>query len=185
MKRSTVLWRFRRNPLRRRSYVVEGWALLVLGAAATVGAALTGLAVTREADARYAQQRHDRYTATAVLTEDADVTASYADQPWTRVRWVLPGGRTRTGSARVGSGLRRGELTTIWLDERGRPAARPLSPSAALLHATVTGSVAGLGICMGALIGGGITAASLDRRRRDRWEAEWARVGPRWDHRTA
>ncbi|CAG7613602.1 hypothetical protein SBRY_100186 [Actinacidiphila bryophytorum] len=51
MKHSTVLWRFRRNRLRRRSYAVEGWVLLALGAAATVGAALTGLAGrTRQAD---------------------------------------------------------------------------------------------------------------------------------------
>lgn len=185
MKRNRVLWRFRRSPLRRRSYAVEGWALLTMGAAATVGAALTGLAVTRAVDARYAQQRHDRHTAAAVLTEDAGVPAAYAAQPWTRVRWVLPGGQTGTGRALVDSGLRRGERTTIWLDNQGRAAAKPLSPSAGLLAATMTGSAAGFGICIGALIGGGITVASLERRRLDCWEVEWARVGPRWDHRDA
>jgi len=185
MKRSTVLWRFRRNPLRRRSYVVEGWAALALGAAATVGAALTGLAVTRDIDARYAQQRHERYPATAVLTEDADIPATSGAQSWTPVRWVLPQGESRTGTARVNSGLRRGERTAIWLDDRGRLTAKPLSPSTGLVHATVTGSIVGLGIWSGALIGSGIAAAFSERRRLDRWEAEWVQVGPRWDHRSA
>lgn len=185
MKHSTVLWRFRRNPLRRRSYAVEGWVLLALGAAATVGAALTGLAISRDLDARYAQQRHDRHTVTAVLTQDADAPTAYATSSWTPVRWALPAGQTRTDIARVSSGLERGERTTIWLDERGRPTAKPLSPSAGQLQATVTGSVAGLGICAGALLGGGITATFLELRRTDRWEGEWTRVGPRWDHRNA
>lgn len=142
MKRSTVLWRFRRNPLRRRSYVAEGCALLSLGAVAIVGTALIGPAVTRRVDALYAQQRQDRYTVTAVLAEDADV-ATYTAPSWARVRWVLPGGASGTGMARVSSGLRRGERTTIWLDGRGRPAAEPLSPSAGRLQATVAGAAAG------------------------------------------
>jgi hypothetical protein len=185
MKRSTVLWRFRRSPLRRRSYLVEGCALLALGVAATLGAALAGLAVTGDVAARYAQQRHDRHPVTAVLVEDADVAPIYAAPAWTRVRWVLPGGQSRTGRARVSSGLRRGERTTIWLDGRGRPAAKPLSPTAAWIGATVTGSVAGLGICGGALIAGAIAAASLESRRLGRWESEWARVGTQGNHRTA
>ncbi|MBM9437071.1 Rv1733c family protein [Actinacidiphila bryophytorum] len=185
MKRSTVLWRFRRNPLRRRSYAVEGFALLTLGAVAIAGAALTGLAVSRCVDAMYAQQRQDRHTVTAVLDEDADSDAAYAAPSWARVHWPLPGGGSATGTARVGSGLRRGERTTIWLDGRGRPAAEPLSPSTGRLQATVAGAAAGLGICAGALIGGGIAAAALERRRIGRWATEWAQVGPRWDHRNA
>lgn len=185
MKRSSVLWRFRRNPLRRRSYLVEGWGLLALGAAATVGSALTGLAITGKVDARYAQQRHDRYTVTAVLTQDADAPTTYAASSWTPVRWALPGGQTRTGIARVNSGLKRGERTTIWLDAHGRPAAKPLSPSAGLLAAAMTGSAAGFGLCIVALIGGGVTVSSLERRRLDRWETEWVQVGPEWDRRTA
>lgn len=183
MKRSTVLWRFRRNPLRSRSYLVEGWALVALGAAAVVGAALTGLCVARGAEARYAHQRHDRYPVTAVLSEDADST--YGTPSWTRVRWALPGGESRTGLVRVSAGLGRGERTTIWLDGHGRPAADPLSPSAARLRAAMTGSITGFGICGGALGGGGIAAASHERRRLGRWETEWARVGPTWDHRNA
>ncbi|MFI0897877.1 hypothetical protein [Streptomyces sp. NPDC020983] len=180
MKRSTVLWRFRRNPLRRRSYLAEGWALFALGAAAVAGAALAGSLVAGDAVARYAHQRHDRSPVTAVLVEDADYTA-----PWTRVRFVLPGGASRTAPARVGDGLRRGERTTIWLDGGGRPVAEPLSPSAARRRAAATGALAGLGICAGAVIGGGLAAASLERRRLGRWETEWARVGPTWDHRNA
>lgn len=185
MKRSTVLWRFRRGPLRSRSYVVEAWALLALGAATAVGATLAGLAVAGAVEARYAHQRHDRNTVTAVLAEDADVNAAYAASSWTRVRWVLPTGGSRTGLVRVSTALRRGERTRIWLDGSGRPAAEPLSPAESRIRAAVTGAVAGSGICAGGLLGGGITAASLSRRRLAGWETEWARIGPTWDHRTA
>jgi hypothetical protein len=185
MKRSTVLWRWRRNPLRGRSYTVESWALLALSAVALIGAALTGLAVVRGIDAGYAQQRRDRRTATAVLTENAVVPVIYAARPRTQVRWTLPGGAVRTGAARVSAGLNSGDRATIWLDDRGKPVAKPVSASAGRLEAAFTGTVAGLGVCAVALIGGSITTASLERRRIDRWGTEWARVGPRWNRRDA
>ncbi|MYS22033.1 hypothetical protein GA0115240_137719 [Streptomyces sp. DvalAA-14] len=185
MRRSRVLWRWRRNPLCGRSYAVEGWALLALSTAALAGAALAGSAVAGGIDARYAEQRHDRHPATAVLTEDAAVPVTYAAEPRTRVRWTLPGEPTRTGAARVGAGLKSGDRATIWLDSRGRPAPKPPSPSGGQSDAAVTGTAAALGICAGALIGVGLTAGCWERRRVDRWGAEWAQVGPQWAHRAA
>lgn len=185
MNRSTVLWRFRRNPLRGRSYAVEGWALLAVSVVGLACAALTGLAVARGVEGRYEQQRHARHATTAVLTENAAVPVTYGTRQRAQVRWPLPRGATRTGWARVDAGLKTGDRTTIWLDDRGTPVTKPISASTALLEAAGTGTGAGLGICAVALIGCKITTASTNRRRMTRWAAEWAQVGPQWNHRDA
>ncbi|MFJ5309751.1 hypothetical protein [Streptomyces sp. NPDC088350] len=60
-------WRLRRNPLRRRSYLVEAWLLLaawILAVVAAVGTgAWTALAVERHIDAL----RAERHPVSAVL----------------------------------------------------------------------------------------------------------------------
>lgn len=100
-------------------------------------------------------------------------------------RWTAPDGTVRTGSVKVGTGSARGTRITVWTDDQGALVAEPLPAPAAQIQAGTTGGAIALAICAGALLGCGITAKLLDRRRASQWATEWAEVGPQWDHRNA
>lgn len=66
------LWRWRRNPLRRRSDVIEAWVVLCGWLLALVGAVFGGL-VAADAVVRSAEhQRAQSHKVTAVLVKDAE-----------------------------------------------------------------------------------------------------------------
>jgi anti-sigma factor RsiW len=185
MGRRVWLWRWRRNPLRRRSYLVEGWVFPAIGLAAAVAASFTGTAVTHGMEHLLAQQRVDRHVTAAVLAQDASDVAGYVAEPRARVRWTAPDGTTRTGITKVGLDLHRGARVMIWTDRRGQLVPAPLSSSDARLEAVLTGIAAGGGVGGAVLAGLAVATRLADRRRAEEWAAEWAVTGPRWDsHKT-
>lgn len=184
MIRSVWLWRWRHNPLRRRSYAVEAWALLAVGLLAAVAASFTAVSVGHDVNHRLVEQRAQRHPVTAVLTEDAP-DADHAGEPRARVRWIAPDGTRLTGRAKVALGLERGSQVTVWTDDRGRLLSAPLGGRDAHLVAAVTGAAAAFGVCLLALTGWLLAAQLTDRRRAAQWAAEWRVIGPSWDRRTA
>jgi hypothetical protein len=188
MKRSIWVWRLRSSPLRRRSYATEAWAYLAVALIAVTGAVLAGATMARHMDDRSAQQRLERHSTQAMLTQDATEfpdTNSSSTKVAAPARWTAPDGTVRTGDVKVAIGSSRGTRVTVWTDARGSIVAEPLPATTAHVQADATGGAIAVAICGGALLGCGITSKLLDRRRTAQWATEWAEVGPRWDRRTA
>ncbi|WP_328743832.1 Rv1733c family protein [Streptomyces sp. NBC_00285] len=103
--RGTVRWwRWRRNPLRRRSDVVETWAVLVAWALAVAGGLLAGLVTAVTVERGLDRERAERQGVSAVVTKDAvDEVSARPDgnrRAWAPVRWVAPDGWSHTDRTR-------------------------------------------------------------------------------------
>lgn len=187
-------WRWRRNPLRRRSDVVEAWTALIVAVLLCVGAPLVGTAAGwRAYDSGHGTQvvqRAERHQVSAVLVEDAPAavpSAQGAKQPLyeVKVRWTEPGKGTQTTLAEVPAGSRRGEHAAVWLDARGHGVAPPTTDAAVWQHALTAGVWAAGGVVGVVLLARTVIGRVAERHRMAEWEAEWARTGPEWRRRTA
>ncbi|MFI9600213.1 hypothetical protein ACIHCX_10085 [Streptomyces sp. NPDC052043] len=179
------LWRWRRNPMRRREDVIEGWVLLATWAVVVVGAPLTGVVVGQATADGLARQQVERHTATAVLVRTERphggvAVASPGDRVMGTVRWTAPDGTRHEDRTAVASTLATGDRIVVWTDPHHRVTPPPLTPSEAAAQAAATGAMVSLALA-GAAGGGWCAArAALDRRRARAWEAEWRKVGPQW-----
>ncbi|MEU6271010.1 hypothetical protein ABZ871_01090 [Streptomyces populi] len=187
-------WRWRRNPLRRRSDAVEAWWTLAVGVLLLVGAPLAGAGVAwwaydgaqAHAVARRATQHHVR----AVLVEDAPsavpATPGGGRRPLSApVRWTGSDGTARTGLVRVPAGLRRGTRIDVWTDARGTIVRPAPSSSAVLQQALAMGALTAAGAAFAVSAAHLCVRRALVRRRLARWEHDWARTEPDWTRRTA
>ncbi|KUM86938.1 hypothetical protein AQI94_19235 [Streptomyces pseudovenezuelae] len=176
-------WRWRRNPLRRRSDRLEAWLVLVTWTLALLGGLLAGVEAGAAMAGDLAARRAALHTVSAVLVEKADRTGTVtadgtAETVRAKVRWKAPDGSPHTGLARVAPGSAAGTSVTVWNDRDGDLVRAPLNMAEARLQSVLTGvlvaAAAGAVVC-----GGGHWARlRLDRRRLRDWEAEWARVAP-------
>ncbi|MDX3239132.1 hypothetical protein PV392_26285 [Streptomyces sp. ME03-5709C] len=185
-----VFWRWRRNPLRRRCDVLEGWtgvaAALLIAAGAPAAGAATAAAV-EHSELRRSQGVH---LTTAVLTRNA---AEAVANPYTgsvgkvltTVRWTAPDGSTRTGAARVDPGSPAGSPTTVWVDAEGRLQQSRLTPAQAEAQGVVFGTVAAMGTCALVLAGRWGVRLRIDRHRAAAWGRDWEETGPSWGRRRA
>ncbi|GGY89429.1 hypothetical protein GCM10010300_37000 [Streptomyces olivaceoviridis] len=182
-------WRWRRNPLRRRSDVVEAWTVLVVAVLMFVVAPLAGVAAGLhahdQARALAAAQRAERHQVRAVVVGDTPrrLTASQSDhrQPYrAQVRWTEPGKGVRTAWAQVPAGTRPGEPVSVWFDSRGRGVAPPADDVAVWQHTVTVGLCAAGGTAFVVFLGHAIERRIALRHRLAEWEREWARTGPRW-----
>ncbi|MEU6217465.1 hypothetical protein ABZ845_08075 [Streptomyces sp. NPDC047022] len=187
-------WRWRCNPLRRRSDVIEAWTALLVAVLLCVGAPLAGVAAGWWAygNARTAQvtERAQRHEVAAVLVEDAPAGSSATQtsrQPLydVKVRWTEPGKGAVTTVARVPAGMRAGDRTDVWLDARNRGVDPPPTDTVVWQHAATTGVWAAAGVAGAVLVARAVTRRVAQRHRMAEWEAEWARTGPEWRRRTA
>ncbi|MDX3452326.1 hypothetical protein PV396_10285 [Streptomyces sp. ME02-8801-2C] len=182
--------RRRRNPLRRRSDVVEAWTRLVLAVTLFVGAPLVGLLTARwaydEGRATVTAQRAERHRVHAVAVAAAGTGAAppaLAGRQYlyrVRVLWTEPGAGTRAATAHVPAGTRRGDTVDLWLDRRGRIVAPPPGAAAVRQH-TVAVGICATGVTAGLVL---VTRTALRRtvvqRRLGEWERAWARTEPEW-----
>ncbi|MFI9650773.1 hypothetical protein ACIHAA_31480 [Streptomyces sp. NPDC052040] len=187
-------WRWRPNPLRRRSDVIEAWTSLLLAVLLCVGAPLIGAVVGwwayDGAHAAQAAQRAERHQVPAVLVQDAPAAppsnqgvrqALYRAQ----VRWTEPGKGTRTTAAQVPAGSLRGEQVRVWLDTRGQGTGPPLSDAAVWQHGLTSGVWTAAGAAGVVFLGRAVIGRVAERHRMAEWEDEWARTGPDWGRRNA
>ncbi|GAA1016424.1 Rv1733c family protein [Streptomyces thermogriseus] len=141
------LWRWRRNPLRRRIDTVEAWVLLGTWVLTVLAGVLAGWTAAREVERGLIQERLQRRPTTALVTERAPgpPAGSSRIQVWGKVRWTAGDGTERTGYARVRAGSAAGTPVTVWTDRRGRLVAEPATPAAARARAAATGTLVGAG----------------------------------------
>ncbi|MET8828913.1 hypothetical protein ABZX40_05165 [Streptomyces sp. NPDC004610] len=187
------LWRWRHNPLRRTTDLVECWlalaALLLILVLAPVSGVLAGTSAQEALDRSMREQRDSRREVTATVVReldrsvlDIDPEAAASD---TRSRvladWTAPDGSEHRGPAltRLESPAP-GDRFTLWTDETGRTVARPLDPATATTHAVLAGF--GAALLATALLEGGRRLAlwRLVKGRHARWDRAWERAGPDW-----
>ncbi|MDI3404739.1 Rv1733c family protein [Streptomyces cavernicola] len=193
MRAIAGLWRWRHNPLRRTTDLVEALvalaaALLIAVAAPFVGSVAGGL--TQDALHQAVQAQHEnrhKVTATVVRTVtqppvDPDPETATARDGHRRVvaNWTAPDGSQRSGTVTAGAIASPGDRIPLWTDETGRPAARPMDSGTATVHAVL----AGLGVAAAAAATiEGVRRLVLWRmvcRRYADWDREWAASGPDW-----
>ncbi|MGW3095219.1 Rv1733c family protein [Streptomyces sp. NPDC001102] len=185
----TRWWRLRHNPLRRPSYLVEGWLLLAVWTLALLAAVAAGLGTAGAVERDGAALRAARHPVQAVLTKDAESGTPSVDgigdaHAWATVRWTAADGTRRTGVTRVAAASRAGSTTRIWLDAQDRLVPEPAGVGQARFQAVVLGALAGVTVAGGMLLAGSGMCALLDRRRLLQWDAEWARADRQWGGKT-
>ena len=185
-------WRWRRNPLRRRSDVVEAWTVLAVAVLLFVGAPLAGAFAAwwahDEARAVATAQRAERHKIRAEVvgrTPDALPSVEGGRQHMYRVsvRWTEPGIGQKTATARVPAGTRHGDRVDVWFDSRGRSVSPPPDETAVLQHTVTVGACAAGGTALVVLLGQAVARTVANRHRLAEWEREWALTEPQWTRR--
>jgi len=174
------LWRWRSNPLRRRSDRVEAWIVLLTWILALVSGVLLGLVTSGAMEHGLAVRRAEARPVSAVLTEDATTSGSDGDMAWVKVRWIAADGSRHTGRTQVPPSSAAGARVTVWTDPEGHLVSKPPTAAEARMQAALGGVLVGLSVGTGVLVGGRLGRGCLDRRRMADWEAEWKQVGPQW-----
>ncbi|MET7480398.1 hypothetical protein ABZT17_39520 [Streptomyces sp. NPDC005648] len=183
-------WRWRNNPLRRRSDVLEAWIVLVAWTFAVVVAAVAGILGARLAEHAAQRDRASRTRASAVLvgvvpggTRDV-VGGVRHDRVLATVRWRDARGAVRTGTTEVKPALRAGSTVPVWTDGHGRLVSPPAGPTETVTRAVLAGAGAGLAAGLLVLSGGYLVRLRVERRDVERWGTEWDRTDPRRGHTT-
>ncbi|MFF9622788.1 hypothetical protein [Streptomyces griseosporeus] len=185
-----LLWRLRRNPLRRRSDLVQGWIglALLLGASAVVpvAAVAVGEAAHDRCVRTARQQAQTRHETTATLLENArrhpepgSAEARRTRYP-TRVRFTDREGSPRTATTDVPPSLSKGSTLRVWVGPDGQLTDPPLTPDQIRTRTRGWAIIAALGVSTTAAAGYGVTARVVQRRNLAAWERAWADTAPRW-----
>jgi hypothetical protein len=187
-------WRWRRNPLRRRSDVVEAWTTLVVAVLLFLGAPLAGAIAGwwahDEARAVAAAQRADRHQVRAEVV-GATPGRAPAVQGGSRrpirvpVRWSDPVTGSHTAEALVPSGSRKGDTVEVWFDSRDRAVGPPSGQTQIWQHTVTIGTCAAAGAGAVVLLGHLVVRRVATGRRLAEWEREWSRTEPQWTRRQA
>lgn len=183
------LWRWRRNPLRRRSDRFEAWVVLAAWTLTVVGGVATGLLAAWSVEDNLDRQRVEWQPIVAQLTEDAPGAAgssvSGAERVWAEVRWTATDGSAHTGQTRVAPASTVGTPVTVWTDTDGRMVTQPATRSEALFCSSLIGALMGVMAGSVPFAGGRLVRGRLEHRRMEDWDEEWERVGPLWGWKTS
>ncbi|MFG2937014.1 hypothetical protein [Streptomyces sp. NPDC048282] len=178
-------WRWRRNPLRRHSDVVEGWVVLALWVLTLVGGALAGWAAAAGVDRTIADRWAGVHPVSAELTESAahgtPVIAGYdTGRTWVTVRWTAADGSVHTGRAKALPTAAAGSQVRVWANRGEALVAEPPGKAESTFEGVVAGTLAAqLTVTVGYGTGRLIRHRLLDRRLAE-WDTEWRRIGPQW-----
>ncbi|MFJ4525509.1 hypothetical protein ACIP4Y_31910 [Streptomyces sp. NPDC088810] len=179
------LWRWRRNPLKRHSDVVEAWIVLAGWLLALVAGIFAGVVAAQASESAFAARLSQVHPVAAVLTDDAARTpaagSGYDDgRVWAAVRWTDADGSVHTDRAKVLPGAPAGTRLTVWTNQSDRVVPAPVTGAAADLQSALTGAL--VAPAAGALVWGAgwLVRSRLIRRRMAEWDEEWKQIGPRW-----
>ncbi|MCX5555531.1 hypothetical protein [Streptomyces sp. NBC_00038] len=189
------LWRWRRNPLRRRTDLVEAWLtlaaiVLILAVAPLVGAAV-GASAQSALQQSVRDQREARHEVVAIVVKKASRNPLLDPDPETgsgrdshsRVvaNWTAPDGTAQHGTVTAAiKSPAPGDHFTIWTDPHGRIVGRPLDGATATTHAVLAGFGAAV-LAVGLVEGGRrLIVWRMVLRRYARWDRAWDKAGPDW-----
>ncbi|MET7617314.1 hypothetical protein [Streptomyces sp. NPDC005408] len=195
MRAATGVWRWRRNPLRRATDLLEAWVALVAAVLLVTAAPAFGWLSGSLTDDSLRQsvriQRQQRHPVTATVLRPAKEPKPPAYDPEgsaTRekrrpvvAKWTAVDGSRHTGNvSTVLRTARPGVTFTLWTDRTGMIVNRPMDAATARVHAVLAGigaalSAAGLVECTRRLV-----VWRLVRRRYARLDRAWAAAGPDW-----
>lgn len=193
MRAMRGVWRWRRNPLRRRTDRLEAWVALVAALLIVLGATSAGWLTGRAAQGALLetvriqhQQRHlvwvtvDRLISRAPLDPDPETSSQRDAHRRVLGRWTARDGSAHLGQLAAPRPVETGERFRIWTDDRGRVVPRPMDTGTAGAHAVLAGlgTTAGVGM----MIEGArrMIVWQLMVRRFRRWDQEWKRAGQDW-----
>ncbi|MGW1051447.1 Rv1733c family protein [Streptomyces sp. NPDC001118] len=179
------LWRWRRNPLRRHSDVIEAWIVLVTWVLAVLGGAVAGLAAAHNAEAALSARQARVHAVTAVLTDSVASNPTsgtgYDDgRVWATVRWTDTHGTVHTDRAKVRPGTPVGSQVNVWTNRAGHVVSAPVTGAAADLQAALTGALVAPSAGAAVWSAGWLVRTRMIRRRMAEWDEEWKQIGPRW-----
>lgn len=194
MRAISGLWRWRHNPLRRTTDLVEAWlalaALVLILVATPVIGAIVGSAAQDALQRSAREQREARHKVTATVVKrvgdspfDPDPETSTDRDRTSRVvaNWTAPDGTERHGTVLASlKNPRPGERFTLWTDVQGRIVGRPLGTVTATTHALLAGFgavVLAAGVVEGCRR---LIVCHMVRRRYARWDQAWDKSGPDW-----
>ncbi|WP_406346737.1 hypothetical protein [Streptomyces sp. NBC_00648] len=183
-------WRWRRNPLRRRSDVVEAWTVLVLAAAVWIGLPAAGLSAGAVAysaahTTAVAQRASSRPVDAVVIRNTPPISPSAnggggASKDRAAVRWTEADGTSGTGIAKVDAGSTAGQHVRIWLDTHGRVVEEPLDDREVWLISLSWATIAAMATTTALLGVRSVVRRCAHRHRMAEWELAWARTEPEW-----
>ncbi|MFF3404692.1 hypothetical protein ACFYW8_00425 [Streptomyces sp. NPDC002742] len=179
------MWRWRSNPLRRHSDVIEAWIVLVTWTLAVVFGLLAGVVAARAVGTGLSAQAARAHAVPAVLTVDAPsppaaVGGSGGERVWAAVRWTTSDGTVHAGKAKVLPGAPAGTRVTVWTDRTDHVVPAPMTGTQATLEAALAGALVASSAGAAVWAAGRVARTRLDRRRMAEWDAEWQQVGPQW-----
>lgn len=200
------LWRWRRNPLKRRADAVDAWVVLGVWLLTVTVGVLAGWSGVRSVRHGLDQEREGWRPTVALVTQKApgpasattgdddardddsgDAGAGQGRGPasvWGEVRWTAPDGTARTGRTRVASDSAVGAAVTVWTDPAGRLVTQPPTVNQARTRSLAIGGLVGLSAAAVPFACGRLLRDRLERRRLKQWDVEWARFDPLWGRRT-
>jgi hypothetical protein len=175
-------WRWRSNPLRRRSDVLEAWIVLAAWVVATVGAVVAGVVGAQATQHAVQRDRAERRPVTAVLVKTIPgsgrdvVTGVRYDLVLGKVRWTDERGAVRTGTTNVKPTAEPGSTVPAWTDGHGHLVSRPVALAEATTRVVLAGT--GFALATGALVlvGGHLMRVRVERRATRQWGVEWDRI---------
>ncbi|MDX6315196.1 MAG: hypothetical protein QOF84_4959 [Streptomyces sp.] len=193
MRTRVRLWRWRRNPLRRRSDVLETWVALIAAIVIALGAPAAGWAtgslVNGALQHTVRAQRSERSVVPALVLKAGPREIAQTDPDSGQVRqerrsavarWTAPDGTKVTGPVHIPVSMGKGDTVRIWTDRQGRVMPAPLDPAAAATHAVLAGMGAFVAASVLLMMGRYMLLWQLMRRRLADWEREWEAAGQDW-----
>ncbi|WP_328945998.1 hypothetical protein OG259_35720 [Streptomyces sp. NBC_00250] len=195
MRAAIGLWRWRHNPLRRTTDLVEAWVAFAAVAVLCVVVPLTGWAAGASAHGSLQRavrtQQEQRVPTTARVLRPADRPASgpraaeAAGEERLRrsvvAQWTAPDGSARTGTVTTARRTAApGATFPIWTDRYGHPVAPPMQADTARAHAAVAGLTAALLAGLMVEIVRRLAVRRLVLLRYARLDRAWAATGPDW-----
>jgi hypothetical protein len=186
-------WRWRRNPLRRASDVVEAWIGLAAVVVTAVAAPAVGVTVGEAVDSALrrvvAEQHAERHHVEAVVERmgrsrnrlvDPDNADDQATGHAVVVSWRSPDGVRHTAVVDVVGRHPPGTTMRLWINRHGRPVEAPLDPATAVSNAIAAGFGAAVAVAALVMAARHLLGWRILRRRMADWERDWLRVGEDW-----
>lgn len=184
------LWRWRGNPLCRRSDRVEGWVALASLAFVVLGVPavgwLCGCLVHQKLLDQVEEERQHRHRVWATVDRivpqrpaapDPDAVTERDGVIRVSAVWSGVDGSTRTGLIDTDRALEPGERFRIWVDRHNRVASQPLTTEVASSQALLAGLAAGGATAALVETGRRVAVRHLLRLRYTRIDREWSRFG--------